>query len=201
MKRSFLEFVLGKNPDEVISVGKYWLWMTVFSTCLFASCGETNQHSHESISPEPKTQAIPARYDREVIHTEDIERDELNPQQIAEFPDADLDDLDLERFEDEDDQPGALEELGESEEEFVDEGQEVHQISNLRDTRGNVGTEVALRELPDSANPTEQQSSSPSAPSPGEAKDPADPHAKWVAQFQNIGDSNDFESDSADHFE
>lgn len=201
MKRSFLEFVLGINPDEVISVGKYWLWMTVFSTCLFASCGETDRHSQKPISPEPKTQAIPARYDREVIHTEDSERDELNPEQIIEFPDVNMDDFDLERFEDDDAKPDALEELGEPEEELVDEGQEVHKISNLRDKRVNVGTEVALRELPDSANQTEQKPSSPPAPSPVEAKDPADPHAKWVAQFQNIGDSDEFKSDSPDHFE
>ncbi len=48
------------NLEEIISVGKCWLWMTVFSTCLFASCGETNRTSQDPISPELHARAVPA---------------------------------------------------------------------------------------------------------------------------------------------
>lgn len=89
------------RPDEVISVGKHWLWMTVFSTCLFASCGETNHQSQEPVSPEPQAQAVQARYDREDIRAEDVEEiHELDFDQLEKFPDSDFDESDLERFDD-----------------------------------------------------------------------------------------------------
>lgn len=122
MNSSFQEIGSGMKPEEVISVGKHWLWMTVFSICLFTSCGETNRHAPESTSPESKAQAVPARYDREVISTEEVKgTDELDPNRFEEFPDSD--DFDLERFEDDDTQPDEFEDIRELDP--GDEGREV----------------------------------------------------------------------------
>jgi len=193
--------------DEVISVGKYWLWMTVFSTCLFTSCGETNRHTPESTSPAPKTQAVPARYDREVIPPhEGVERNDLNPEQFEEFPDSEFDefdefdDFDLERFDDEDVQPNEYEEIRESEPE-----EEIREVQARPDSHRNhpdLETQLALRETPISLDRTDQKSSPPmSPPSPAKAAATLDPEAKWLAQFQVTGDPDDFEPDSPDDFE
>lgn len=121
MNSSLKRMGLGMRPDEVISVGKHWLWMTVFSTCLFASCGETNRQPQEPASPEPQAQAVQARYDREDIRAEDVEEiHELEFDQLEKFSDSDFDESDfedlerfddLERFEDEEIRPDILHEV------------------------------------------------------------------------------------------
>ncbi len=111
MNTLFKRNTLGIKTNEVISVGKCWLWMTIFSTCLFTSCGETNRQSSEPAVPEPQAQAIPARYDREMIRTQEVDledEDSLDSAQLEEFSDSDFDEPDLERFEDDDEIPSEV---------------------------------------------------------------------------------------------
>lgn len=203
MNSSFQGIGFGMKPDQVMSVRKHWLWMMVFSTCLFVSCGETNQHPQEPTSPKPEAQAVPARYDREVIHTEEMkDKKDLDPIRFEDIPDSGVDDSNLERFESTDVQPDEFEEIRESEPE-----KEIHEVqANPPQVENNSApdTEVTFGESSGSLDTTgETAASSPSPSSHSQitaAKNP-DPEEQWEAQFQDIGDSDDFESDSADDFE
>jgi hypothetical protein len=96
---------VGMKRDEVISVGKHWLWMTVFSTCLFVSCGETNRQPTEPALPEPQAQAISYQYKPDIIPEEEIQITEhLDLDGFEEFPDPDPEDLELEQFKEDDTQ-------------------------------------------------------------------------------------------------
>lgn len=90
---------LSMKPDEVISVGKHWLWMTIFSTCLFASCGETNRQPSEPTLPVPQAQAVSFQYEPDIIPEKVVQTtDHLDLEGFEEFPDPHPEDLVLERF-------------------------------------------------------------------------------------------------------
>lgn len=91
----------GMKHDEVISVGKHWLWMAVFSTCFFVSCGETNHQSTEPALPESQAQSVSFQYEPDIIPEQEVQRtDHLDLEGFKEFPDPDPEDLELERFKD-----------------------------------------------------------------------------------------------------
>ncbi|GEM_PF-6745461 len=183
---------LWMNPQEIISVGKFWLWMTVFSACLFTSCGETNRTPSESISSRPEAEAVPVHYDRETLRGEPVEEEApLDPDWFEEFPDSD--ESDLERFEEhEETLPDLFEEVRKPE-------AEGKRIQAKPDSR----TDVALRQSSASEAVKEGQAP-PLAPPPSSPKQSvaiSDSEAAWKAQFEAIGDPDDFEFDSPDDFE
>ena len=185
------------DPDEFISVGKYWLWMTVFSTCLFASCGETNHPHQEPSMIDPKAQAVPVKnVSHKEIHEEGIY---LEPQGYEEISESDDIDSDLEQFGDDNSLSEELGEIPGSDPE--DESREVRSMPEPQEQTLDTNMEIALGDTQDSTDPNEQPTSPPaSPPSQANASENTDPAAKWEAQFQVTGDSDDFEADSPDDF-
>jgi hypothetical protein len=200
MKTKLQKIRLGMNPDEFISVGKYWLWMTVFSACLFASCGETNHPQQEPAMTNPKAQALPVKLEKSGIH-EDIpeERIHLDPQDYEEIQESEINDSDLEPFGDDGTPSEEFEEIREAEPE--DESREVRSMPAINKDAPEAQTEIALRKTRDSMDPDAQRpspvTSPPSSPKDSES---SDAEAKWEAQFQVTGDSDAFEPDSPDDF-
>ena len=198
MSRKLQEIGLGMNHEEFISVGKYWLWMTVFSTCLFASCGETNHPHQEPGMPASKAQAVPVK---NVVHGEIPEEGiSLEPHGYEEISESDNFDSDLEQFEDDNTLSEELEEIRDPESEG--ESREVRSLPEPQVETLDTQTEIALRETQDSVDSNEPKTSlGGSPPASSKAPDNTDAQAKWIAQFQVTGDSDDFAPDSPDEFE
>ena len=188
------------KPEEAISVGKYWLWMTVFFTCFFVSCGEANRQPQAPLPPTQQTQAVPVPHEEEQFRDEVVEADPIvDSHQVEEIPSSDFDDSDLERFDNEDTHQQVYEEVYEPEPE--DEAREIQPVQNFHEeAHEEARTDVARRDSDDSALDEEPSlvdspSTEPKTPPSTEDPDPA-----WEAQFQASDDTDSFEPDSADEF-
>lgn len=197
-----MECGVGMEHKEIKSIGKYWLWMTVFSMCLFTSCGEANRNPQPPASSIPKPQAIPVQHDREDYQTEEIEEEQYwDSDPWKELPDPEFDERNLEQFEDEEFRPDIVEEVRKSETE--NEDGEMEAKSELpTEAHSETNTEVALHESSDLPKVNTQPDPPPSSSSASTQAAPLSKiEAAWKAQFEALGDPNDFEPDSPDEFE
>lgn len=190
---------LGMKPEEVISVGKFWLWMTVFSTCLFVSCGETDRTSKEPTLQEPKAKAVPVHYEPDISRVKEIEEEYQEFDDLEEFSDSDFDESELERFKEDEIQPEEFQEIREPHPN--DENGEMQAKLDTQNELPDPPTVDPPQEAVDSPA-VEEQPARPttSAPSQRASKAKSAFETAWKAHLEAIENPDEFEPDSEDEF-
>lgn len=184
--------------EEAISNGKFCLWMTVFSTCLFVSCGETSRQPPKPKPALPNAQVVPIHSLEEVGSSEPI----LDRDPSEEFSPL------------EDDWGEFNEDLEQFEEEYDQDLDEIRHDESGKETEEDFDQPFPPVEHPETpadgalTPPTHQNETiegtalSETAPSPPkDSQRLEDREAAWEALFQASEDSDSFEEDSPDEFE